>query len=143
MIVENIRIHAMIGCGINMGYQDRVNIEDFIGKTFTEIRGMESGSDSIFFVTDECQYMMYHGQDCCESVSVDDIVGDVNDLLNCKILEAYEADSGDAKPLGKYDDSYTWTFYRLATIKGTVTIKWYGTSNGYYSESVDIEKIKS
>jgi hypothetical protein len=109
--------------------------EDLVGKTLTQII-VSPDRDLITFTDDNGdKYEMYHSQDCCESVSVEDIVGDLNDLLNTPILAAAESSSSS-----DYDESSTWTFYNLATIKGYVTIRWYGNSNGYYSESVDFVK---
>lgn len=98
-----------------------------------------------FELEDGSIYRMYHEQDCCEYVHIDDLNGDLQSLVGSKILVADEATSENSTPEGLdssgADDSYTWTFYRFATIKGFVDIRWFGTSNGYYSESVSFEKI--
>ena len=101
-----------------------------------------------FIMEDGDEYIMYHNQDCCESVSIDDICGDLDDLIGVPLLVSEDV-SNDAKAPENpknddyRDDSETWTFYKFRTMKGDVTIRWYGSSNGYYSESVDFEKVKS
>jgi hypothetical protein len=89
---------------------------------------------------------MYHYQDCCESVYVESVVGDLSDLIGSPILQAEEVvqmSGDDASLEGRGDESFTWTFYKLATIKGSVTIRWYGGSNGYYSESVTFKQLEA
>ncbi len=54
---------------------------------------------------------------------------------------SYEGEDPKEIESRKHDESFTWTFYKIQTIKGSMTIRWYGTSNGYYSESVDFERI--
>jgi hypothetical protein len=116
------------------------NFSSLVGKTLT--RCEQVGDDKIIFVTDDGHtFQQHHYQDCCESVSVEDIAGDLADLVGSPILQAEVSSNSDDPAKGEWDESYTWTFYKLATIKGSVTIRWYGTSNGYYSEGVDFEEV--
>jgi hypothetical protein len=121
------------------------NISTLVGKTLASVA--KTSDDSIGFVTDAGEkFCLYHSQDCCESVSIDDIAGDLNDLVGSPITKAEEVVSENENPPGlskEFQDSFTWTFYHLATAKGYVTIRWYGESNGYYSERVDFAKEHS
>ena len=124
-----------------MGYYNNdVPFQTLLGKTLTEIVNKD---DEIYFTTSEGdKYKLHHYQDCCESVYVEDICGDLGDLIGNPLLEATEeSNQEDCYSESCYDDSCTWTFYKLGTIKGCVTIRWLGQSNGYYSESVDFTKV--
>ncbi len=112
---------------------------ELLGKTIVKIEGAEKDSEKVIFHT-ECgkKYIMYHDQDCCETVSVEDVCGDISNLLNTQILMAEESSEKD--DVG-HNESGTWTFYKLATIKGYVDIRWYGESNGYYSEEVTFKEV--
>lgn len=118
----------------------KTTINDLVGKTLSKIDGVAGNDVITFYCDDGTVYKMWHSQNCCESVYCESIVGDLNDLLNHPILLAEEV-SSDNTPAIDTNDSFTWTFYKLATIKGYVTIRWYGSSNGYYSEEVDFDKI--
>jgi len=127
--------------------QEEISFNDLKGKTLASIDGCKEGGDEVIFTTiDGIKYRMHHWSDCCESVSIESVVGDLNDLIGSPILLAEESTSDenpkDAKIVLEYQESYTWTFYKLATIKGYVDIRWYGESNGYYSESVDFEVMR-
>ena len=127
----------------------KVPFEKLRGKVLTKIEGMEPRSEEIIFTAEDGSvYMMCHEQDCCENVDVEDVCGDVDDLIGSEILLAEEVvhdnewPDGVEKPYNSWEpDSFTWTFYKLATRKGYVDIRWFGESTGYYSESVDFIQI--
>lgn len=83
---------------------------------------------------DNTKFVFDHYQDCCEKVYIEDICGDLNDLIGTPIVEAYETSSNTRSP--------TYTFYHFLTNKGSVTVRWCGESNGYYSEKVDFSIVK-
>lgn len=124
-----------------------VNFNQLVGKTLHEVIVSEDKA-TIKFITDAGEtFFMYHNQDCCEGVKVEDICGDLGNLIGLPILTASEvtnkekpeADREDRD--GFYDVTCTWTFYTLATNRGSVTIRWYGSSNGAYSERVSFANI--
>ena len=127
---------------------EEVSFDVLKGKTITKIDGLEKGNDVVtFYCTDGSAYQMFHSQSCCECVEIEDVCGDVDDLIGSEILVAeeiiHENENPECVEIPEWQDSFTWTFYKLATRNGFVDIRWYGSSNGYYSESVDFKQIKS
>lgn len=119
----------------------RDGFEVLQGRTVKAIEVNKGDGDEIKFAMENGEvYRMCHHQDCCEHVYIEDICGDLEDLIDTPILVAEErTESGEVDSY----DSCTWTFYELRTIKGSVTIRWYGNSNGYYSERVDFGRLKA
>lgn len=139
-----------------------VEFSELKGKVLSKIEKIDN-EELIFHLETGEKYKLYHSQDCCENVSIEDINGDLEDLIGTPILLAEEVNSeefqknfeesfkleegkedyewnyknekGESKP-----ESCTWTFYKLASKNGYVDIRWYGESNGYYSEGVSFQK---
>lgn len=114
---------------------------ELVGKTITDIVGAEKYSKEILFYCDDGSiYKMYHEQNCCEEVWIEDICGDPKMLIGKKVTKS-EAVTQEGE--NEYNDgTHTYTFYHICTIGGYLSIRWFGVSNGYYSESVNFEKIQ-
>lgn len=111
-----------------------------IGQTPVQVTGMEEGSEEVEILTQEGNKLtVRYEHDCCASCSICQVDGDPNDLVGAPLMMCEEVTDGLPEgPIndGEYqDESFTWTFVKFATTKGYVTLRWYGNSNGYYSES--------
>jgi len=116
-----------------------IGIDALKGKRIARVVDCAPESDNVyFFCEDGARFRMWHSQDCCESVSINDVVGDPADLIGLVVdarEESHEATREESSESG------TWTFYIIQTDRGCVTLRWLGESNGYYSESVNFARI--
>jgi hypothetical protein len=117
-----------------------MEFNNLMGITLSKIDISEGKDEIIFESIDGRKFKLSHDQECCESVLIEDINGDIQDLIGTPILQAEESISKKREEDGH--ENCTWTFYKLATIKGHVVIRWLGSSNGYYSESVSFWELE-
>ena len=84
------------------------NVNELMGKTVIKI---DKSSDVLIFHCETGEvYKMYHSQDCCEHVSIDDICGELDDLIGTPILLAEEVsnDSFVKAFEGKFNKTDEW-----------------------------------
>lgn len=122
-------------------------MEEIVGKVLVKIEGLKEESEKVVLhFNDNTQMVFEHYQDCCEYIYLLDYICDVDLSKPTVILQAEERTSNDIScpvtGLGKDDDSNTWTFYSINTTTGEIFMRWYGSSNGYYSEEVDYRLIQ-
>lgn len=116
---------------------------DLLGKTLCDIENFQN-EELIFTCSDGTKYKLYHKWDCWETVTIADIIGNLNDLVDEPILVAEESSSDNDNNIHEYvgrSSGFRWTFYKLATRKGYVDIHWLGESPGDYSLKVDFTQI--
>lgn len=131
--------------------EDTVRIfGELIGETFGPVAKVDRVSTGgcecpekealVFKSSTGPSYKFHHEQECCEEVYIEDIEGELSDLEGTPILVAECIGQKQASTICEHQ---TWTFYKFATIKGSVTVRWLGESNGYYSEEVDFCEVGS
>ena len=109
---------------------------ELVGHTITKIWFVTN--EALHYIVDGEHYKQYHYQDCCEYVWLEDVDGDLQALVGSPVTIADETSNHETVDY----ESMTWTFYRLCTQNASVTMRWCGVSNGYYSESVDWAKVE-
>lgn len=113
-------------------------LKDLIGKKIINIEGLSKGSEQVTIYCEDHTYMMMGKIDDHVNESIiDDVIGDVNDLLGSTILIA-ETTQGS-------DSLHNWTFYKISTRNGYVDIRWYGDDDNIdyqYAARVDFFCMK-
>lgn len=108
----------------------KVTTYPLLGKTLTKVT---SERDEIAFHIDDGEiWVLQHEPDCCETVSLVDVSGDLDDLVGLLVV-AEEVQR--ERVITSDGEGTTWTFCKFATAKGYVTLSWRGDSNGYYTET--------
>jgi hypothetical protein len=120
--------------------EDEVTVTTFDSMIGLTMETVESSHDSLVFKSASGKTFEFcHHQDCCESVYIESIDGDLSDLVGAPIVRAEKVsnDGSDPERQDHDGDGVTqWTFYKFESSKGSVTVRWCGISNGYYSTSV-------
>lgn len=102
-------------------------------------------NELVIYFTDGSYLEFSHKQSCCEEVFLYDTERDLKELIGSEIFSIEETCNESQSSFENDDapdearDNFTWTFYRIKSSKGYFTLRWLGTSNGNYSESVDVD----
>lgn len=114
---------------------------DLIGRVPTRI--VASVDEINMDFSDGARVSIGHDQECCEMVEVEEVAGDWDDLIGTPLLVAEKRtreEPLDPRPEDFiHDDLELWTFYTFRSVKGTVDVRFYGSSNGYYSVGVSTD----
>lgn len=114
-----------------------------LGAKILEIREDDPNDTDVLLKikTDKGTMNFIHQQECCEDVYLESGLDELLSMIDQTILSAEEVEGESGNPYDGYGDSYTWTFYKISTKDYDCTLRFYGESNGYYSEDVELKFI--
>lgn len=123
-----------------MNFIDVINAH--LNSGIKTVEGVKQGSDSVIFhCKDGYSVELTHIFSCCEDVYLYDSDNfaaierkDGSDIYTDTRWAKLEVETQEAQPQSQ--SSATWTFYKIQTNKGYDTLRWFGESNGNYSEDV-------
>lgn len=108
---------------INYLYDEQI----IVGKTVQSVVN-NNNEELVFEFTDGSSCKFYHEQDCCESVNID-YIEDLSVLKGVTLTAVNREEYTNSES--------TITNFWFLSEKEKIQVTWLGTSNGYYSESVN------
>jgi len=114
---------------------------ELLGCVLSRVTVTTERDEVIFELADGRSFKLYHEQDCCESVNIEELDGALDEDVLVDLVGEVVLATEESKDDDKAEESGTWTFYRIGTVKGTVVMRWHGSSNGYYSEGVSFCEV--
>lgn len=123
------------------GIWEKADIKDMEGKKITGL-SLYGEEGPLFICSDGTQFLLTHLQECCENVDLEDANAAesfwlaLNEGKEVTIISADERSNNEESEY----ESETWTFYNFDTDQGYLNLRFYGSSNGYYSEGVSVMK---
>lgn len=134
---------------MELDYSDNTRncrVEELAGKTIINLDDSANG-DLRFTMDDGSVYEMGYIPDCCATCDIESGLSDLQAMVGQKLVSVSMDTSSErpadvAKP--EYEpESQTWTFYTFRSNEATAQLRWFGESNGYYSESVTFRCVQS
>ncbi len=119
--------------------RNRVKFDVLVGEVLDSVDIDREENQILLTTRSGRRFMVYHEQDCCESVRMVGQNGSFDELIGKPIVEArdFAVDTSEEA----IDSSQTTTTLVFRVDDQTVISRWIGDSNGYYSESVDIAEL--
>jgi hypothetical protein len=120
---------------IRLQIKDLSPLEQLLGRTMRSVTRDQNKTINFSCVDGTFWQMRYEPEyyepNWCTTCEIEEVVGDLEDLVGAPIAIADESTN-----FGDPSESFTWTLYRLATVKGYVTVRWYGANNGYSANAM-------
>lgn len=130
-VVSDGSLNEMINLGSEYKIQ-RYTIPEIENKRIAHIIQTEKCIEIHF--DDATVYLLTHAQECCEDVYIESVDPDFEKDEGARLLRLEEY-------LAEAENKPTYTFYRIITDKMTYVVRFFGESNGYYSENASVYAV--
>lgn len=106
-----------------------------------QIKAVAVHDEVLYLCTRQAIFAIRHKQDCCEDVWFVDGEEDISDMVGDYLVKIRIDVSPQDRDPDRVDECSTWTFVTIQTLKNSYSFRWRGESNGYYSETVQLDDI--